>query len=118
MWGVGALSKQKPERVIESEILNWLHYKKIFCWKNVSGGWFDPVRKRFRKQVSRFAINGTSDVLGVLKDGRFLAIEVKAKYGKASPEQLSFIDKINSSGGIAFIAKSVDDVSERLKDYV
>lgn len=112
------MSRVKPERIIETEILYYLRKNKIFTWKNVTGGYFDPVRKIFRKQTSPYAINGTSDVLGILPDGKFLAIEVKSKVGRPSPEQLFFIDKINSFGGLAFIARSVDDVMEKLKPYV
>ena len=33
---------------------------------------------------------GCSDILGMLKDGRFLACEVKAPKGKLRPEQREF----------------------------
>ena len=92
----------------------WLRSKGIFCWKNVTGGYYDSKIKRFRKQSSPYAINGTSDILAILKDGRFLAIECKSKYGKATPDQLMFIERINFNGGLAFVAKSLEEVQEKL----
>jgi hypothetical protein len=100
--------KIKPEKIIEQEILTWLMVKGVFCWKNVTGGYFDG--KRYRKQSSKFAINGVSDILGLFPDGRFMAIEVKSEKGRVSPDQKHFIDLINSNGGFAFVAKSLDEV--------
>jgi hypothetical protein len=112
------VSKVTPERVIEVQILRFLTLKRIYSWKNVTGGYFDPVRKIFRKQASPFAINGTSDILGVLPDGKFLAIEVKSKTGRPSPEQINFIDSVTKNNGIAFIARSIQDVQEKLREYL
>ena len=98
----------KPERLIENEILNYLISKGVFCWKNTTGGFFDG--KRFRKHSSKYAINGTSDILGILSQGQFLAIEVKSDKGIVSKEQDAFISTIKANGGIAFIARSLDDV--------
>jgi hypothetical protein len=48
------------------------------------------------------------------KTGRFLAIEVKRPGNKASPEQQQFIDTINEAGGLAFVARSVEEVERAL----
>jgi hypothetical protein len=40
----------------------------------------------------------------------FTAIEVKTPTGKATPEQIHFIDRVKALGGIAGIARSVEDV--------
>jgi hypothetical protein len=39
----------------------------------------------------------------------FTAIEVKTPTGKPTPEQLHFINRVKQLGGIAGIARSVDD---------
>ena len=106
------MAKVIPEKQIENEILNWLSSQGIFAWKNQSVGIYNPVRKAFMRRTSPHHIKGVSDILGILKDGRLLAIEVKAKYGKPSPEQTLFIEKIKKNGGIAFIARSIQEVSE------
>ena len=57
---------------------------------------------------------GLSDIAGVLVGGRAFYVEVKAKAGKVSKEQKEFIDKVNFSGGLAFVARSVSDVYAEL----
>lgn len=52
---------------------------------------------------------GGSDIIGWTQDGRFLAIEVKTQKGRATPEQIRFINAVNASGGIAGICRSVED---------
>lgn len=103
-----------PEKAIENHILRWLSLNGIFAWKNQSVGIFDPVKKIYRKSNNPYHIKGVSDIIGILSDGRFLAIEVKSKTGKPSPEQINFIKQINDSGGKAFIARSLEDVQEEL----
>ena len=61
-----------------------------------------------------FGFVGLSDIAGVLVGGRAFYVEVKAKAGKVSKEQKEFIDKVNFSGGLAFVARSVSDVSDEL----
>jgi hypothetical protein len=54
---------------------------------------------------------GVADILGILKDGRFLAIEVKSPTGKVPPHQQLFLDEISGRGGVAFVARSVEEVT-------
>jgi Holliday junction resolvase len=56
---------------------------------------------------------GVPDIIGIY-DGKFLGIEIKGERGKVSVKQQDFIDCINQHGGIAFIARSVDDVARHL----
>lgn len=56
---------------------------------------------------------GVPDILGIYQ-GSLLGIEIKTATGKPSPEQERFIQNINDAGGIAFVARSVDDVIEKL----
>jgi hypothetical protein len=57
---------------------------------------------------------GLPDITGCLKDGRGFWIEVKTDKGRLSPHQERFIANINDAGGLAFVARSVDDVIEKL----
>lgn len=52
---------------------------------------------------------GVSDIIGIYK-GRFLAIELKAPRGYLSDDQKAFLAAVEAQGGIAFMAKSVEDV--------
>lgn len=105
------------EKQIQNSILEFLLYKKIFCWRNNSVGLFDPTTGGYRKP-GHYTILGVSDILGILDDGRFLAIEVKAKAGVVSENQKVFMKNILDKGGIAFVARSLENVQEQLKLYL
>lgn len=109
------------EKEIQNSILDFLEHwiikteKKGFFWTNNNIGVFDPIKKIYRKNQSRHSLKGVSDIIGIV-DGRFIAIEVKNRTGKLSPEQRQFINKINVSGGLAFVARSIEDVEREMKD--
>lgn len=106
-----------PEKYIENQILLYLHAIKIMAWKNQSVGVYDPIKKIYRKSFNKFHIKGVSDILAILPpSGRFVAIEVKTSIGRASPEQKEFIKQIMDKGGLAFVARSVEDVRKVFKD--
>ncbi len=45
----------------------------------------------------------------------FTACETKSKHGKASDEQLKFIEAVNNTGGIAFVARSSDEALREIE---
>ena len=54
---------------------------------------------------------GSSDLIGYRQvDGvaQFVALEVKSATGRATAEQIQFIDHINGAGGVAGIVRSID----------
>lgn len=61
------------------------------------------------KRFIRAGFIGCSDIIGQLQDGRFLAIEVKAADGLVSADQSDFLALVHTNGGIAGVARSVDD---------
>jgi len=97
-----------PEGRIKRSILEYLKSKDIFAWNNQTVG----IRGRSNHGI--FSANGSSDILGIMGGGSFLAIEVKTKKGKVSEKQQAFLDKINHAGGRAGVATCIDDVEEIL----
>ena len=87
------------ESEITKQIRDYLKIRQIFHWKVMQGLGATP---------------GIADILGIYK-GKPLAIEVKTAKGKPSENQLAFLARFRTEGGIAFIARSVDDVIEGLK---
>jgi len=105
----------QKEKEIENSILDYLaHIPNSKFWKNQSGGIFDSKRQCFRKSFNKFHINGVSDILGIM-GGRFICIEVKSPKGRLSPNQKVFLGEITSLGGLAFMARSIDDVKEMFR---
>lgn len=126
-----AILSAPTEKQIENQILTFLRNKKIFVWKNQSTGVFDPSRKTFRRSNNAHHINGVSDILGILPDGRFLAIEVKRpKFSAkklilvhrtqeelekmAGEDQIKFINQVKAMNGVGFYADSIDVVVDQL----
>lgn len=58
---------------------------------------------------------GSADLVGWCK-GRFLSIEVKSATGKVRPDQQRWMDAVNQHGGIAFVARSVEEAVRLLEE--
>jgi penicillin-binding protein-related factor A (putative recombinase) len=103
------------EKTIETSILAFLslHQDKVMCFKVENGGVFDQKRGAFRFNKSTRTL-GIPDILGIFK-GLPLAIEVKSQKGRLSEHQAQFLSKWAKHGGIAFVARSIDDVKRELK---
>lgn len=65
---------------------------------------------RMGARFVRFGWPGCPDVLGQLKDGRLLGVEVKGPAGKLLPAQAVFLERIRCAGGVAFVARDCRDV--------
>lgn len=76
-------------------------------------GIYDAAQGKYRALNQFGAKKGVSDILGIYK-GRALAIEVKTAKGVVSEHQKDFLISFAAAGGIAFVARSVDDVIEKL----
>lgn len=87
-----------PEAILTRSVRSLLNSVQIFHWKVWQG---------------MGSVPGVPDILGVHK-GRLIAIELKAPKGTVSPAQQEFIDRINEAGGLAFVARTLDDVIEGL----
>lgn len=95
-----------PESLIKSQIMDWLRVQPGCYARTIQLG---GIGKRTNNS------KGISDIIGVWRS-RFLAIEVKTKEGRVSPEQQEFLDCVNRCGGIAFVAKSLNEVIEKLEE--
>lgn len=101
--------KQKPEAAIQAKIIKWLERHGFVYHRINSGTFFGASGHRVRG-----AKKGSSDLVVCYK-GRYVAIEVKAEDGTPTVEQQDHIDRVNAQGGLAFVARSVDDVKRFLE---
>jgi hypothetical protein len=72
-------------------------------WRNNTG-----VAEHRGARVRYGLAVGSADLIGCL-DGRFVALEVKAATGRASPEQRQWLDLVRRNGGFACVVRSVDE---------
>jgi hypothetical protein len=69
-----------------------------------------------RRRFVRFGFKGCADLIGQLRDGRFLAVETKRPSNRngATEEQMAFLCRVRNGGGIAFVAWSVDEAWKQI----
>jgi penicillin-binding protein-related factor A (putative recombinase) len=102
-----------PERAIQNQVCAYLRLRGAFIFIHDSVGIFDAKKGIFRANKSPYRIRGVADILGIYK-GKPLAVEVKTKTGKLSEYQKDFLDNWRAHGGLAFVARSVEDVIDAL----
>lgn len=100
----------KPEAAALQEVLKVLRHHPVVAWAERQNTGAAQIGNRF----IRFGWNGCSDIIGMLKDGRLLAVEVKAPTGKLRAEQAEFLSLVRKHGGAAFVARNASDVLSEL----
>jgi len=118
--GIAALLS---ETRIQQEIRLACSRGPVRLWRNNSGSLPDPRTGRY----VQFGVGspGGSDLIGYRKVkitpdmvgteiAVFAAVEVKTAKGRATEQQKAFIEHIRNAGGIAGIARSVDEAESIL----
>jgi len=86
------------EQAIQNRIMTYLKKLGAYSLKVISAG-----------------KNGVPDII-VSLDGRFVGIEVKRPGEQPTALQSYNIEQIRKSGGVAFVADSIQSVKEQLKE--
>ncbi len=90
------------------------HPKVAWCTRINSGslmadfgtGGIHPMRLNYKR--------GISDLIGQMKDGRFLAVECKREGASLMDHQRDFLNEVRKHHGVAFVARSVEDAERGL----
>jgi hypothetical protein len=106
-----ARANDRPESAALVEVLKALRAHPSVDWCERMNSGVAKVGNRY----IRFGWTGCSDLLGMLRDGRILAVEVKSPSGKLRPAQAVFLERVNAAGGIAFMARDLRDVHRLLE---
>lgn len=112
------MNEPRNETELVRLIINTLNSAGHFVWRNNTGLMhMSYTDKKGKSKFRRFmaGIKGSSDILGIASDGKFIAIEAKYGYNKPTESQKAFLKEIDSRGGYAVVAKSVEDLPEMLK---
>jgi hypothetical protein len=104
-------TNDRPEAAALCEVLKALKAHPAVSWCERMNSGAARVGGRF----IRFGFTGCPDVLGMLRDGRLLGVEVKAAKGKLRPEQAVMLERIRTGGGVSFVARDCRDVIRELK---
>lgn len=118
------LTRPEPKEAdVLSAVLTCLSYHPRVVWHarmNTGAGKIVRGRKGQQtvSQFLRWGFPGCPDVLGMLQGGTLLACEVKRPSGDLTPDQRAFLQKVREAGGVAIVARSVDDVVAALRQEV
>lgn len=93
------------EQNVQAACLMALSQAGCLVWRQDTGAY----RARSGALVRYGLCVGSSDIIGLSPDGRFLAVEVKTDTGRATEAQLRFIAAVQAAGGRAGIARSAAD---------
>lgn len=104
------------EQTIQQRIRLALSRGPVRLWRNNTGALRDQ-----RGQLVRYGLcQGSADLIGYRsvvvtpemvgqRIAQFTAVEVKAATGSTTPEQEAFLRLVAEAGGVAGVARSVDD---------
>lgn len=95
----------KSESQIKKEIIAYLKERGIWHYVQHQSSPYQNVIKK-----------GISDIIGIFQ-GRYLAIEIKDAKGLVRKEQKVFIEEVLEQGGVAFVARSVSEVKNKLHKF-
>jgi hypothetical protein len=111
------------ESQVQSRILLALSEAGCLVWRcETAGAWVGRVIHQSHgtvtiadaRMIQAGLTTGGADIIGIAPDGRFLAVEVKTSKGRIRPEQTKFLQAVKNAGGIAGVARSVDDALQLL----
>lgn len=103
--------RNRPEAAALNEVLRVLRSHPNVAWVHRMNSGAAKIGNRF----VRFGFPGCPDVLGMLRNGRALAVEVKSRSGRLCDEQAVFLELVNAYNGVAFVARNANDVYKNLK---
>lgn len=106
---------EPSERDVLAAVLTYLRYapQVAFAWRANAGVFIVGDEGKQRRVRAGFA--GQSDILGMLKSGRFLAVEVKRPGGQLTTDQHAFLSRVDRHGGLALVVRSVDELAKALE---
>ena len=107
-------SRSETETKLVYNCLQYLKVKGIFAWRNNTGA--AKAQYKGKRRFIRYGLKGSSDILGILPDGRFLAIECKRKGTYPTKDQRAFLKQIEANKGVALLVRNIADLIRALED--
>jgi hypothetical protein len=104
----------KKETVLTSAVIDAVNASTLATvWRNHAGS------VRVRRGYLHLGPEGTPDIIGFTRDGRFIGIETKVAGNRTGKERLRLQEewraRIVAAGGVAGFARSVDEALALLR---
>jgi len=103
----------RAENLIQNACLELLHFKGVMAWRNNTGA------VKAEKRFYRFGQKGSGDIFAIVPpEGKFLSVECKTWIGTVTATQKAWAEMVEEMGGVAIVARSVDDVCDALDEIL
>jgi len=107
------LKRQGKETSLVRTILDYLAYRKVWAYRQNTGGLRDTTGR-----LVRFGVVGHPDIVaritprdGAGGSGRVIWIEAKSSTGRQTPAQKEWQEKAERHGDVYILARCLEDVS-------
>lgn len=88
------------------------HARVATAWRNETG-----TAKSFdNDRVIKYGLKGSSDIIGITRDGRFLAIEIKVGKDFLKPDQIAFKLMIEKNNGLHYVIRNEDQIKDMIME--
>ena len=81
-------------------------------WANNTG----KARSFTGDRVISYGLTGSSDNIGIARNGKFIAVEIKTGKDVLRPEQIAFRKLILKNNGYHFVIKSEKDIEDMINE--
>lgn len=98
------------EKEIQESICYYLSLKHYFFWRQNTNPIYNPASGGYRK-MPPFSKTGVPDII-LVRNGKFVGLEVKRPTGKQSPNQKEFEEGCKKAGGEYYIVTSLEDLEK------
>ncbi len=98
----------ETEADIQGAILDYLCTRRVVFWRNNNVPVFDVRRQQYRR-MPKYTPRGLPDIV-VVKDGRFVGLEVKSRKGTQFKAQKEFEEWCREEGAEYHVVRSIEDV--------
>ena len=87
----------------------------LVLWRNSTGQTEEWNPNDGSSRALRYGLAvGSADLVGILRPGRFFALEVKTAKGRVRPKQETWLALVRRMGGFAAVVRSVDEAKAAL----
>lgn len=106
---------RQNESALVNSCLAFLPVAGVMAWRNNTGARSETYKGKPR-YIRHGLCLGSSDIIGIMPDGRFLAVECKV--GKAQPTALqqAFIESVKQQGGLALCVWTLPELVRAIRD--
>lgn len=98
------MNRSKAHTLLVESVLHALHAHGVLAWPNHVGKGFTARGTHLRYGLCP----GSADIIACVR-GRFVGLECKTGSATREPDQIAWARAVNEDGGIAVVARSVED---------